>query len=125
MGRPRKTLTPEQIEQVEALAKYLTQMQLADYFKMNRDTFAAIMARDERVRQAYERGSAQGVAAIGRQLFKEAMEGNTTAAIFYLKAKGGWREVQRTEVTGPDGGPIENNGPQVHVYVPENGRDQK
>ena len=29
-----------------------------------------------------------------------------TSAIFWLKAKAGWKESSRTELTGPDGGPI-------------------
>lgn len=39
-------------------------------------------------------------------LVKAAVGGNTTAQIFYLKTRCGWRETTIQEITGKDGGPL-------------------
>lgn len=55
-----------------------------------------------------ETGEAHGVAAVAKTLFARATKGNDlSAVIFYLKARAGWSEKQRVEVTGADGGPVE------------------
>lgn len=36
-------------------------------------------------------------------------KGSVAAAIFWMKTKGRWRETNRLEHTGPDGGPIEES----------------
>jgi hypothetical protein len=54
-------------------------------------------------------GKAKANAAIGGTLFKQAMAGNVSAAIYWTKSQMGWREVQRVEHTGADGGPIRTN----------------
>jgi hypothetical protein len=45
--------------------------------------------------------------SIAGSLFKQAKEGNTVAAMFWLKTRAGWRETNRTELTGADGGAVE------------------
>jgi hypothetical protein len=42
-------------------------------------------------------GKAKANAQVGKKLFTQAMEGNTTAIIFWLKAQAGWKD--RTETT--------------------------
>jgi hypothetical protein len=54
-----------------------------------------------------ELGLARANAVVGGTLFAEAKKGNITAAIFWMKTRGGWRESMRVESTGADGGPIE------------------
>lgn len=41
-------------------------------------------------------------------------DGHVTAMIFFLKTKMGWRESSQMDV---------NLNPQVHVYIPDNGRE--
>ena len=45
-------------------------------------------------------------ASIGQTLFQQAKNGNTAAAIFWLKTRARWKETQVNEVTGQDGGDI-------------------
>lgn len=53
-------------------------------------------------------GEAHGIAAVAGTLYARATEGNDLgAAIFYLKARAGWSERQKVEISGPDGGPVE------------------
>lgn len=100
MARPRKTLSDEQKAQVEALASVLSQEQIADYFGMARNTFAAIADRDEDVSERYKRGKAKAIAGVAKGLLQKAQSGDTTSAIFYLKTQAGWRETQVVEHEG-------------------------
>ena len=105
-GRPLKTLTPEQVCEVETLAAFFTQDQIADYFGMSRPTFAAIMERKPEVFLHYKRGRAKAVGAVAKSLFQKAREGDTACMIFFLKTQAGWKETTTTEVTGANGQPI-------------------
>ena len=46
-------------------------------------------------------------ASIGQTLFQQAKNGNTSAAIFWLKTRAGWKETTVTELTGEGGGPLQ------------------
>jgi len=91
-GRPKKVLTPEQINEVEKLAAYLNQDQIADYLEIPARTLRAIISRDSAVSAAYKKGRAKAIGSVSQSLLKSATEGNTTAQIFYLKTQAGWRE---------------------------------
>lgn len=91
-GRPRVELTDEQKIQVEALAGYLNQDQIADYLGISRQTLHAIMKRDPEVSLRYQRGKATIHQDIAKSLIQTAREGNVTAQIFYLKTQCRWSE---------------------------------
>ena len=47
--------------------------------------------------------------AVAGSLYRKAINGDTAAAIFWLKTRGGkgvWKETDRLEVTGADGGAV-------------------
>ena len=46
-------------------------------------------------------------AAISGNLVRKALGGDKTCIIFWLKARAGWRETTRNEVTGGDGNPLD------------------
>jgi hypothetical protein len=100
MARPRKELTPEDIEAVEKLAPLLTQMQIADYLGMSDTTLRKRMYENTDVAAAYARGRARAVAGVAANLVQQARGGNMQAAIFYLKSQAGWKETQVQEHTG-------------------------
>ncbi|SDD88749.1 hypothetical protein [Ruegeria marina] len=106
MARPTIMLSPDQVREVETLAALLSQDQIADYFGICRNTFQAICARDPEVDERYKRGKAKAIAHVANGLLQKARSGCTTSAIFYLKTQAGWREANRIEHTGPDGGPV-------------------
>ena len=44
-------------------------------------------------------GSIKANTTVAQTLYKQAIEGNTTAAIFWLKTRAGWRETQKLEMS--------------------------
>lgn len=91
-GRPPVVLSPEQINQVEALAGFLSVEQIADYFGVSHVTFGEIQTRQPDVSLAYKRGRSRAFAGVGKGLLQRALEGDNTAAIFYAKTQMRWRE---------------------------------
>ena len=60
-------------------------------------------------RDEIDTAAAKANARVAERLYKTAISDGregVTAAIFWLKTRAGWRETNRTEVTGPDGGPV-------------------
>lgn len=78
----------ESMAQVTQLAAVgCTQQQIATLFKMDADTFRKHYGEE------FNRAKILAVGKVASTLFKRATEGNDLgAAIFYLKAQGGWRE---------------------------------
>ncbi len=97
MARPRKTLTQDQIREVETLAALLNQDQIADYFGIVRNTFHAICERDPEVLARYKKGKAKAIAHVANGLLQKARNGDTVSSIFYLKTQAGWRETSNVE----------------------------
>ena len=106
-GRPAKTLTDKQRGEVETLAAFLSIEQLADYFGIGRTTFYALAEKDPEILEHYKRGKSKAIAHIAQGLIQKARAGDTTSAIFFLKTQARWRETERHEITGADGGPLE------------------
>ena len=103
MARKPKTLTDEERAQVEALAAYLSQDQIADYFGIGRTTWYAILDRQPEVAEHYKKGKAKAIVAIAQGLIQQARGGDKVAQMFYLKTQAGWRETQGHDHTSSDG----------------------
>ena len=91
-GRPLIVFDETQIAQVEALAAVLSKKQLADYMGISETTLREIEGRQSDVSDAYKRGKSKAISRMGQSLIMQAEDGNTAAAIFYLKTQAGWRE---------------------------------
>lgn len=61
-------------------------------------------------------GSSQATAAIAGRLYSDAMGGNTTAQIFWLKCRGRWRERDAPEAAPP--GDRADVGPTAETELP-------
>lgn len=103
----RKTLSYEQEVQLEALAAYLTLQQIADHFGMARSTFCKLMEDDPDLRARYDMGRAKVIAEVGEKLLEKIRKGDTASIFFFLKTQAGWRETNKLEVSGPEGGPVQ------------------
>lgn len=106
MGHPTRILSEAEKAEVETLAAVLSSEQIADYLGMGRRTFYSLMQGDEDIAARYKRGRARAVGAVAQSLIAKARAGNITAMIFFLKTQGGWRETDRLELSGSEGGAI-------------------
>lgn len=94
-GRPTVDLKPEEVQQVERLAQYLNQAQIAAVLGISADTFRRIKRDNDSVDLALKRGRASVVANVAESLIKNATEkNNVLAQMFLLKCVGGWVESQ-------------------------------
>jgi len=98
-GRKPITMTDEQVSQIEALGSVLSIEQIADYFGISKATFYKIMERQPEVGIRYKKGKAKAIGSVAQGLLQQARDGNTTAAMFYLKTQAGWRETQQIDHT--------------------------
>lgn len=105
MGRPKIKFDEKKIAQVEALASRLNRDQIADYFGIGRSTYYLVEERQPEVREAYDKGKAKAVKDVAGSLLEQALNGNMTAAIFYLKTQANWSEKTQVDVT-TNGGSI-------------------
>lgn len=64
-------------------------------------------AESEQFEQAIKRGKAKANIFVGGKLMQKIKDGDTASTIFYLKSRCGWRETNRTEITGAGGMAIE------------------
>ena len=58
-------------------------------------------------REELDLGLARANAVVSGTLFNLARNGNVTAAIFWMKTRGGWQERAGLELSGPGGRPVE------------------
>jgi hypothetical protein len=74
-----------------------------------------------RFREDLDRGAAEANATIAGFLFAAAKAGNTTAMIFWLKARARWRERALSDDPAPQTDTPSNS--QAVVVLPDNNRD--
>lgn len=59
-------------------------------------------------------GKVKANVKIAQTLYKKAIGGDTTSIIFWLKSQAGWKDTQRVEITGKDGGPVEQKATVIN-----------
>lgn len=71
-------------------------------------------------REELDTATIKANATVAGALYKKALAGNVTAMIFWLKTRAGWRETNRVELTGANGGPVQSMpGPDLSKLTPE------
>jgi hypothetical protein len=101
-GRPKPLGSGRQLKQPPEGAAVTIRAMAADgfsivgiaaKFKTSKDTFGRWLDESEELREAFEQGREKERHALHNMLYKQAMEkGNSTAAMFLLKARHGYRE---------------------------------
>ena len=104
----REVWTPTETEKATAMtmaAVGVTREQIAMFFGVTRDCLRRELGEE------LNRAEVQAVAKVASTLYRRATEGNDLgAAIFYLKARGGWRETPQVEINGA-------SGISIHVHL--------
>jgi len=75
----------------------ITYEDIANKLDISSDTLVKHYKKD------LDNGRVDANASIAQTLFQQAKDGNTSAAIFWLKTRARWKETQAHEVSGPDG----------------------
>jgi DNA-binding CsgD family transcriptional regulator len=89
------------LKQVEGLAAQgLTEGQIADALGITQNTLTNHKKRNLEFLDAIKRGQAKGIGVVTNKLMEQIKSGNTTAMIFYLKCRAGWKE--KTEESSND-----------------------
>lgn len=86
---------------------------IANKLEISDDTLVKHYKRD------LEDGRVDANASIGQTLFQQAKNGNTAAAIFWLKTRAQWKETNGLEISGADGNPIEVKQIEFVIKRPE------
>ena len=127
VGRPSK-LTSETAATAATLAKIgFSDERLAAALGVSRSTLSEWKRQDAEFSATLKAGKSTADAAVVNALFEratgyEAPDGthipsHPTAAIFWLKCRqpSDWRDVNRTEVSGPDGKPLATTPPLIQL----------
>ena len=106
MARPRHQPELFHRRQVEAMAGYgVPEADIAGMIGIDPKTLR------KHYRQELDQGHTKANIKVAENLFKKATgEGREAviAAIFWLKARAGWKETSQTEISGPNGQPFES-----------------
>ena len=94
------------IKQIQALSGNVSSV--AKFFRMSRQTMHKYINDHPTVQQALEESREKMIDNVESALYSQALAGNTTAMIFFLKTQGKKRGyVERQEITGKDGEKIQ------------------
>ena len=105
-GRPPFEATPEQRALVKSLSSFgVPHESIRGFIKSNGKPIAGETLR-KHFAEELTNGTIEANAKVAGRLFTEAMNGNTTAMIFWLKVRARWAEApQQVAFTDPDGKP--------------------
>ena len=98
-GRPPLVVLDSEIERLAGLG--LTAAQIADRVGISRRTLFSRLESDPALREAMDRGVSAAVELNATILREEALKGNLTAVIFYLKTRGGYHVPKEVPAEAP------------------------
>lgn len=106
-GRKPHVPTDKDRKMVQSMIGFgITQNQISKIMGVSADTL------QRHYRDELDTGVARANSLVAQNLFSIATgkgSGSVAAAIFWMKTRAQWREVNRQEITGADGGPIESS----------------
>ena len=104
-GRPEHQPTDQTRNTVSMMSAFgLRQYEIAQLMGMKTDTLVKYYSHE------LDTGLNKAIVSVASKVYKTAVSDKNNAlnaAIFFLKTRGGWRENNTLEVTGPNGGPIQ------------------
>src|SRR5215472_6703062 len=102
----RKAIKIDVAELEKLCGLQCTDAEIASFFGVSTRTIERRKAQTA-FTEAIERGRAKGKLSVRRMLFGMAAKGNIAAVIFLAKNTIGYRDVVASELSGPNGTPIE------------------
>lgn len=97
-GRPAHKVTKENQDTAKRLSALgVTHEDIALRLKISADTLTKYY------QEQLDEGRIDANSAIAGTLFQQAKNGNTAAAIFWLKTRARWKETHAVEHSGPEG----------------------
>ena len=123
-AKPIADWTMQQIAQVESIAGFgLNNEQVGAFFGYTESGFRNAHLKLPALREAMNAGRAKAAARVTQTAYELATSGKCPAmTMFWCKTRLGWREVDRTEHTGPGGGPVEH---KLRIEFVKTGGDGK
>ena len=107
-GREAFSPTDDQRELVEQLASFgHRQSEIVLFVKKKNGSSISEPTLLKYFEKELSEGKIKANVRIAQTLYKKAIGGDTTSMIFWLKAQAGWKDTQRVELTGANGGPVE------------------
>lgn len=100
-GRPAHKPTEESKKMVESMAAMgIPQVDIARIVGIHKETL------EIHYRAELDSGAPKANARVAQSLFNQAISGNVTAQIFWLKTRARWKETHELELSGKDGATI-------------------
>ena len=97
-GRPRVSLTSQELTQLETMAGFLSQREAAAILGISENTMTKLIRENDSVNTAWKKGRANANLQVSQSLFKNATaKMNPLAQMFWLKCQSGWVESQPTQ----------------------------
>lgn len=96
--KPKIEIDLTEVERLASLG--LTQEQIAAALGICEKTLRNRKKENTDFTDAIKSGQAKGIGAVANVLYEKAMGGDVASLIFYLKARGGWKETVRNENVG-------------------------
>ena len=85
--------TPKELEKLKSLAASGIRISdIAGIYQMSRTTLYELMKHNPDIRTYIDMGKSQALYNVAQTLYSKAISGDLTAAIFYLKTRGGWKD---------------------------------
>lgn len=105
VGRPPHVPTDKDRRVVEMMtAGGITQEGIARAIGISVDTLVKYYR--EELDTALDKANAQVAGSLFKKAISDNHPGGVTAAIFWMKTRGRWKEANALEVSGADGGPV-------------------
>ena len=95
-GRTKIKIDLGQVEKLAAVG--LNEAQVSDALGISVETLADRKRNSSEFLEALKRGKAKGVAKVSNALYEQAMNGQTAAAIFFMKNRAGWTDKAESTV---------------------------
>lgn len=94
-GRPKLSLTSQELKQLEKMAGFLSQREAAAILGVSENTMTKMLRENESVSTAWKKGRSLANLEVSQSLFKNATQKmNPLAQMFWLKCQSGWIESQ-------------------------------